>query len=622
MASLIKKQKQKQKPHYTKNTQTHTHKHTTLNIDEGETSGLEAFESEVNGSTVAGTGRSRLWRNRRRHDQSLPRSELSSEEEGACTQVAPARIKNRRNEFLLQQEISCEAAVQTLATGDRPQAKTPGGDDDDRTAVALKEQVLQDVSAILNVSTKSKHLKGTFQKALKEAATSIKVAVEALHTRTASDENLKLQADNSRMHKEVADLRKEMAVLREQIAQLEIAPSREVPEVPLQTVASTAELSQSIMLQVGDMLNARLEELENRLPQRAIDRSCTFAEAVSKPGKGQETTRQTGVSSNETGGKKKGKEKAQRPKKGDYRPPSPAPTPKESEWVVVTKKGKKKNNTPQAAAPGQKSKKGDRGAPAEKAGKSKSDRPMPVKLRPPRSSAVVITLQPEAEKQGITFAKVLAQARAGIDLPSLNITSLKFRTAATGARILEVPGACSGDKADSLAEKLRETLGEGVATVSRPVKCAEMRITGLDDSVTPEDVAVAVARDGGCPREGIKVGIIRPTPRGVCSVWVRAPVAAVRKIGNVGRLLIGWVSARVEVLQPKTLRCYRCLQGGHVRAHCTAEADRSEECYRCGKPGHKANACTATPKCSLLLPLPLLLILLLLRRLLLLPHRP
>ncbi|XP_072930953.1 uncharacterized protein [Epargyreus clarus] len=100
-----------------------------------------------------------------------------------------------------------------------------------------------------------------------------------------------------------------------------------------------------------------------------------------------------------------------------------------------------------------------------------------------------------------------------------------------------------------------------------------MRVTGLDDSMTTEDVAAAVARDGGCSGDSIKVEIIRPTQRG----------------------LITWDSARAEVMQPRTLRC---LQNRHVRAQCTAKADRSEECYRCGKPGQKANTCTDAPKCS------------------------
>lgn len=59
-----------------------------------------------------------------------------------------------------------------------------------------------------------------------------------------------------------------------------------------------------------------------------------------------------------------------------------------------------------------------------------------------------------------------------------------------------------------LAEKLREVLDGDVVHVQRPIKCAEIRMTGLDDSVTAEEVVVAVAGEGGCTTATIKSGII------------------------------------------------------------------------------------------------------------------
>lgn len=153
------------------------------------------------------------------------------------------------------------------------------------------------------------------------------------------------------------------------------------------------------------------------------------------------------------------------------------------------------------------------------------------KLRPPRSSAVVITLQPEALGKGVTYAKVLAEAKEKIALADCGITGLRFRKGATGARILEVPGASSGAQADALAQKLRETIGE-MAKVSRPTKSAEMRITGMCDSVTPEEVMTAVAHQGGCPRECVKIGSLRCDSWGHSSTWVSCPVAAAKRLGQ------------------------------------------------------------------------------------------
>lgn len=102
-----------------------------------------------------------------------------------------------------------------------------------------------------------------------------------------------------------------------------------------------------------------------------------------------------------------------------------------------------------------------------------------------------------------------------------------------------------------------------------------------------------------CPLDKVPAGDIRADATGLGVVWVRCPVASAKKIAESGRLLVGWVAARVKLLQPRALRCFRCLEKGHVRAKCTAEIDRSDLCYRCGQPGHKVAPCSAALNCSL-----------------------
>lgn len=221
-----------------------------------------------------------------------------------------------------------------------------------------------------------------------------------------------------------------------------------------------------------------------------------------------------------------------------------------------------------------------------------------ARLRAPKTAAVVVTLQPEAEKRGVTYRDVLSRVRKVVDLQELGITGgLRLRSTLTGARLLEIPGAEGGQTADALAEKLRASINAEEARVSRPTKCIDMRILGLDDSVTPEEVVAAVARTGGCSAEQVKAGTIRPDRTGLGSVVVRCPVTAAKKIEEGRRLLVGWVSAQVKLLEPKPLRCFRCLVGSHVGAVCTSEADFSGRCFRCGQPGHRAGSCTATPHC-------------------------
>lgn len=223
------------------------------------------------------------------------------------------------------------------------------------------------------------------------------------------------------------------------------------------------------------------------------------------------------------------------------------------------------------------------------------------KLRPPRSAAVVLTLQPAAVERGVTYAQVLAEARAKVNLGSLEISRVNFKRSATGARMLEVAGggtvACT--KADALARRLMEELATDMVRVSRPVKTAELRVSGFDDSVTASEVAAAVACAGACEVATVTCGEVRPGRYGSCAAWVRCPVLAARAILVAGRLAVGWGSARVELLDARPLRCFKCLEPGHTRALCPSEEDRSDQCYRCGEPGHKAGACHAMPRCTL-----------------------
>ncbi|XP_063371733.1 uncharacterized protein LOC134659966 [Cydia amplana] len=85
---------------------------------------------------------------------------------------------------------------------------------------------------------------------------------------------------------------------------------------------------------------------------------------------------------------------------------------------------------------------------------------------------------------------------------------------------------------------------------------------------------------------------------GLGTAWARCPVAAAKKVAE-GRLLVGWASANVKLLESRPLRCFRCLVPGHVRKGCTSEIDRSDQCYRCGQSGHRARDCTAAPHCTL-----------------------
>lgn len=259
-------------------------------------------------------------------------------------------------------------------------------------------------------------------------------------------------------------------------------------------------------------------------------------------------------------------------------------------WSTVAKRGaKKKAAKKQNAAP----------AAAPALAQQKAKRPKPPRLRPPRTAAIVMTLQPGAREREVTHASLLKTCREAIDLRELDIWALVPRQAKTGAFMLEVPGDDCNRKADALVDRMRQVLKDEDVRLHRPEKRSELRITGLDESITSEEVTAAVIRDAKCSPEQIKVGAIRRSRDGMGTVWVSVPVGAAKALVKQGRLLVGWVAARVVLLPQRPMRCYRCLELGHMSAKCQTVEDRSGLCYRCGEPGHLAALCSASPKCAL-----------------------
>lgn len=518
------------------------------------------------------------------------------------------RKKKEERELSAEEEIT-EKLVQVRKASSQLKASVRLAISEDQSVVDLSKLVEDNVDVIFNVATKSSNLKGTFQKALKEAATSIKEVLGVLQQRTMSEETKKLQEDNARLQTDLADIRRELAELK---ANLIRAPPREdLEELPLVAITDTQakkrqevslpsgdgdtqELVRSIMIQVGGMINARFAGMEDRLlPEKRLRPPLAADKAREAPSTSRPIIHASESKTGEKLKKKQGTTQVAPLPKKSLEMPLATPQSMNEKWsLVARKKGKKKAGTVQSST---------LPSPATQPVKqvTKQSAKKASKLRAPRSAAVVVTLQPGAETRGMTYSKVLTEAKGKINLASLGIAALRFRQAATGARILEVPGVTGNEKADSLAQKLKEAFSPDDIRVHRPVKCADVRISGLDDSVTTDEIISAVARDGECSVDSIRSGEIQSEYSGLGAVIVKCPVDVARKLSKNGRLLIGWVSAQVRLMQARPMRCYKCMEIGHVRVCCPSEVDRSSECYRCGKTGHKSRQCSEEAHCNL-----------------------
>ncbi|XP_063362816.1 serine/arginine repetitive matrix protein 2-like [Cydia amplana] len=540
-----------------------------------------------------------------------------------------AANKAKREELRLRNEEEAEKFCRSLGTRQVRLSETSTDDE-----VNLNDRVRASLEAIDMVAQKSSHLKGTFQKALKDSAKEMKKVFEVLRTHTVSDETRQLEAENKRLKAELADVRSELRKIREDMQRFEMShrsslpteemnvaqfvPSGPHPPAPSKKKAKPNETAaldiesivQAVTKQVGSMINARFDGLEKegrllpaqslRPPLASDKRKESAANVVQKPAKsvvpvaGKKGPPNYTEEPQKISGKGKGKGKKSAVPQPNVnqstatfrtQPASACPSTGE-EWQKVGPKGKRKKKTTKAASKTQ---------PKQKQQPKKAR-----KLVPPRSSAVVLTLLPEAVEKGVTYAKVLTEAKSRVDLAGLGITALRIKRAITGGTVLEVPGTTSGDKADQLARALVEKLGPEAVRVSRPVKCAELRLTELDDSISPEVVVAAIASVGQCSAALVKTGEVRRGLRRLGTLWVRCPVTAAKKITQAGRLELGWgLSAKVSLLEERPMRCFRCLQTGHTGAQCIASEDYSNHCYNCGQPGHKRSACSGSPQCIL-----------------------
>lgn len=207
--------------------------------------------------------------------------------------------------------------------------------------------------------------------------------------------------------------------------------------------------------------------------------------------------------------------------------------------------------------------------------------------KPPKLAAVTLSI-PTRSKTSLCDA--MAEGKRKIRLDDLGITEVKSKSAITGGLIIEIPGENSEERADKLCNAMKAALSHIDVRVARLTKTCEIRIRGLDNSVTPEEVAEAIASAVGCRPNAVSAGPTRASSSGLNSVLVRCSVSAAKKVADVGTLR---VSESDEVLERRPFHCHRCLRRGHVLNQYTytaPEKNRRGRCYD-GRD-HQARGCT------------------------------
>ncbi|XP_063624757.1 uncharacterized protein LOC134796497 [Cydia splendana] len=484
--------------------------------------------------------------------------------------------------------------------GEGDQASSSGDKDPIEAARRAAQTVLEQTA-------KSADISGSVRGAINDACSAIKAAMEQLQAQHESEEIRSLRADNKRMREELALMRSETKALRKAFSERGMAaPQVALAIDPNGSVDRLRVEMETLLDSFREKLereNTRLQEGQRRLPPEEILRPSLAADrrraevpqpaAREQPSPQLRARRQSGGSGRQAAATGATLMPPARPaptpqtKKTAAGPkPVPAATtqtpPTQGEWTQVVKRGrkKKKKATPPAAS-------------ATQTAKPPST-PAPKRLAVPKTAAVVVALKPEAKE---SYASVMLRATQAFRLEEIGLEHINVRKTADGARILEVAGADNGRTADALKVRLEAAIGD-VARVYRPVKMARLRVSGLDETATPEAVAKAIAAKGGCSHANIRVGDIRIGYSGAGSALVQCPIEAASAAASAGRATIGWSSARIETLEPEVLRCFKCLGIGHTRGTCPSSVERSDLCFRCSKPGHRGAACQAEAFCA------------------------
>lgn len=207
--------------------------------------------------------------------------------------------------------------------------------------------------------------------------------------------------------------------------------------------------------------------------------------------------------------------------------------------------------------------------------------------RAPRSAAISI----KRMSQELSYADILRKARTNVSMNELGINDTRIRKAANGAVIIEILGDNSKGNAEKLKNKLKQVFGEDEVQISRPEIKGDLRIVGFDDSVLGRDISVAIRTAVKCDEEDVRVGAIRPMKNGLFMTWVQCPLAIAIRVAALVKLQVGWTSARIELLGPKPVQCFKCWSFGHVKMACRSEINRVGNCFRCGQSGHAIMSC-------------------------------
>ncbi|XP_070139960.1 uncharacterized protein [Drosophila kikkawai] len=149
-----------------------------------------------------------------------------------------------------------------------------------------------------------------------------------------------------------------------------------------------------------------------------------------------------------------------------------------------------------------------------------------------------------------------------------------------------------------MKENIEKVLGDSasVRATTEDSKVLVLEVRNIDTIATKQEVCATLAGQLNFEAERVKVRSMRRSFAETQTAIVSLTLSLAKAVLHHGEVRIGWSICRIrERLGP--VRCFRCLEPGHIAIHCKGPVDRSGCCINCGEPGHKAASCNKEPSC-------------------------
>lgn len=222
--------------------------------------------------------------------------------------------------------------------------------------------------------------------------------------------------------------------------------------------------------------------------------------------------------------------------------------------------------------------------------KGKRDRkPKTIRARP---DAIIIS-----KAENVSYADILRRVKTTDSLRSLGDDVKAIRRTAKQELIIELKGV--PDEKTSVYQAAIEDVLKTAAKVTVKTHTVTLQCRDLDEVTTSEEICDALHAQCKIRRpEESAIKSLRAAYNGTQTAFIALPAGDAKKVLEVQRVRIGWVSCRIrEATSPK--RCFRCWGYGHLAQNCKDEIDRTGLCRKCGQEGHKAASCSNPERCAL-----------------------